>query len=178
MYLGFVLSQGNLKMDPSKVDAILNWPPPKVETKVRSFNGLAQYYSKFVKHFSAICDPMLDTIKGGMMMRFHWTPQEDDGFEILKKRITTQPIMVLPSFENIFIVECDASIVAIRAALGQEGRPVTFHSEKINDAKRKYSSYDLELYELGQVLRKWRHYLLPKEFMVYSNNQAPIFLNS
>lgn len=94
------------------------------------------------------------------------------------KEIATQPVLVLPSFEKLFIVKCDASNVAVGVVLSQEERPISFHSEKISDAKRKYSSYDLELYALVQALRKWRHYLLLKEFVVYMDNQALSFLNS
>lgn len=86
--------------------------------------------------------------------------------------------MVLPSFEKLFTIECDASNLTIGAILSQEGKPIAFHSEKMNETKRKYSSYDLELYALVQALRKWRHYLLPKEFMVFFDNQALRFLNS
>jgi hypothetical protein len=85
---------------------------------------------------------------------------------------------VLLSFKKLFIVECDASNLAIGAVLSQEGQPVAFHSETLDEAKRKYSSYDLEMYALVQALRKWRHYLLPKEFIVYTNNQDLSFLNS
>lgn len=178
VYLGFVLSQGNLKMDPSKVEAIVNWPTPKLAIEVRSFYGLTQYYMKFIRQFSAICAPMLDTIRGGMKAKFQWNEQANRGFETLKEKIATQPVLVLPSFEKFFIVECDASNVAIGVVLSQEERPVPFHSEKLSDAKRKYSSYDLELYALVQGLRKWRHYLLPKEFVVYTDNQALSFLTS
>ena len=73
--LGFLIAQDDLKMDPSKVEAILSWPSPKIGTNVRSFYGLAQYYIKLIRHFSGICAPMLDTVKGCMKTKFIWTPQ-------------------------------------------------------------------------------------------------------
>ena len=49
VYLGFVVSQGDLKMDKSKVEAILSWPTLRFVTKVKSFHGLAQFYWKFLR---------------------------------------------------------------------------------------------------------------------------------
>ena len=68
--------------------------------------------------------------------------------------------------------------MVVGGVLQQEGRPVAFFSEKLNEAKKKYSSYDLELYALVQSLRKWRHYLLPKEFVLFTNNQALNYINT
>jgi hypothetical protein len=178
VYLGFVVSQGNLKMDDDKVKAILTWPTPKTGTAVKSFHGLAQFYRKFIRNFSGICAPMLDTIKGGVKTKFVWTDRANEGFERLKKEVATKPVLVLPSFEKLFTVECDASNIVVGAVLSQEGRPVAFFSERLNEEKSRYSSYDLELYALVQALRKWRHYLLPKEFVVYTDNQALSFINT
>ena len=108
---------------------------------------------------------------------FSWTKEANDSFECLKKKIADQPILVLLDLYKLFIVECDASDKAIGGVLSQEGRPMTFFSENLNEAKQKYSTYDLELYAMVQSLRKWRHYLLPKEFVVYTNNHALSFLN-
>ena len=82
----------------------------------------------------------------------------------MKKEVATRPILVLPSFDKLFIVESDASNIVVGVVLSQEGRPVAFFSERLNESKSRYSSYDLELYALVQALRKWRNYLLPKEF--------------
>lgn len=177
MYLGFVISKRSLKMDPSKVEAILNWSTPRSVGDVIIFHGLASFYRKFINNFSNICAPMIDTIKGGRKCKFSWTSKADRDFEYLKKRVAHQPILVLLDFNNIFNIECDASNQAIGVVLSQEGRPVAFFSEKLNVAKRKYSSYDLDSYAMVQSLKKWRHYLLPREFVVYTNNHALSFLN-
>ncbi|XP_057849726.2 uncharacterized protein LOC131060503 [Cryptomeria japonica] len=177
VFLGFVISTGSLKMDPSKVEAILNWPAPTTATEVKSFHGLCSFYRKFIRNFSGICAPLMDTIKGGRKCVFQWTKEANESFELLKRKISEQPVLVLPDFYKVFVVECDASNKAIGGVLSQDGRPVAFFSEKLNEAKQKYSTYDHELYAMVQSLRKWRHYLLPKEFIVFTDNHALSFLN-
>ena len=72
IYLGFVIFENELNMDLGKVAAIVNWPSPKSLFEVRSFHGLASFYPNFIKKFSGICAPMLDTIKKENQP-FHWT---------------------------------------------------------------------------------------------------------
>ena len=52
----------------------------------------------------------------------------------------------------MFQVDCGASGTTIGAILSQEGRPIAYFSEKLNDAKRKYSIYDHELYAIVQAM--------------------------
>jgi len=101
IYLGFIISANELKMDPEKVNAIKNWPSLKNVFEVRSFHGLEGFYRKFIRNSSGISAPMMDMVKKRHKY-FHWTEEAEKNFELLKKKITEQPILVLPDFSKIF----------------------------------------------------------------------------
>ena len=72
MYFGFTISSNELNMDPKKVREIREWPSPIRIFEVRSFHGLVSFYKKFIRNFSSICTPILDTIKKENGA-FNWT---------------------------------------------------------------------------------------------------------
>ena len=94
-FLGHVVSKHGVQPDSSKVKAILEWETPKSETEVRSFLGLAGYYRRFVKDFSMVAKPLTNLLKKNVL--FVWSPQCQQSFEELKRRLTTAPILALPS---------------------------------------------------------------------------------
>ena len=81
---------------------------------------------------------MLETIRGDRE-EFKWITVATRSFELLKKKVIEQPVLALPYFNKVFQVDCDASGSAIGAVLSQEGKPIAYFSEKLNDAKKKYS---------------------------------------
>jgi hypothetical protein len=106
IYLGFVISANELKMDPSKVEVIKNWPSPRNIFEVRSFHGLASFYQKFIRNFSGISIKMMDTVKK-QHNSFHWTEEAEKSFNLLKRKITERPVLVLPDIKTTFQVKCD-----------------------------------------------------------------------
>ena len=77
------------------------------------------------------------------------------------------PVLRYPDFTKVFKGACDVSVVGIGSVLSQEGHLITFFSEKLNDAKRQYSSYDKEFYVIVWSLHFLRFYLLPTEFVLF-----------
>jgi hypothetical protein len=94
----------------------------------------------------------------------------------LKEKITGQPVLVMLDFNKTFQVRFDASGFAIGAVLSQDNKPIAYFSEKLNETKMKYSTYDKEFYAIIHALKKWRHYLVPKEFALYRDNYALQFI--
>jgi hypothetical protein len=116
IYLGFIIYADKLRMDPDKVEVIKNWPSPKKILEVRSFHGLVIFYQKFIRNFSGISASMMDIVKKRHKY-FNWTEEAEKSFNLLKRKIMEQPILVLPDFQKTFQVKCDASGCAIGAVL-------------------------------------------------------------
>lgn len=173
LFLGYLISGGGIRMDDSKIAAVVSWPIPATVHEIRSFLGLASFYRRFIRNFSTIAAPITECLKGKI---FQWTPAATIAFQELKQSITSAPVLALPDFQKMFQVECDASMFGIRGVLSQEGRPIAFFSEKPCDAKVKYSTYDKEFYAIIRSLEFWRHYLLHTEFILFSDHQALRFI--
>jgi hypothetical protein len=176
IYLGHIVGGGKLKIDPSKVKVILEWPKPSNVTKVRSFLGAAQYWRKFIANFSSIAAP-LHTVTSVKQV-FQWGDKQQKAFDTLKEKISSTPVLALPNLRQPFEIQTDASNYAMGAVLLQYGKPICFHSETFNDAVINYPTYDKELYALVQSVKKWKHYLLGKETIVHTDHQPLQYLQS
>nr|ABD63096.1 Gag-pol polyprotein, putative [Asparagus officinalis] len=156
IFLGFVVSSG-VSADPEKVRVIEEWPEPKNIRDVRSFHGLATFYRRFIKGFSTIMVPITDCLKKG---EFEWSKAATKAFVEIKQRISQAPVMRLPDFFKVFEITCDASGIDISEVLSQEGHPVAYFSEKLNDTRQRYSTYDKEFYaKLNARHDRWVEFL-------------------
>ena len=90
-FVGYMVSKAGIGMDPSKVSAILKWPTPKSVKEVQSFLGFANFYRKFVLHYSSLSTPLTSLTRKGV--KFIWSSQADAAFRALQQAFTSAPIL-------------------------------------------------------------------------------------
>ncbi|WVZ93199.1 hypothetical protein U9M48_039199 [Paspalum notatum var. saurae] len=161
-FLGHVLSEKGVAVDPSKVEDTV--------TEIRSFLGLAGYYRRFIKGFSKIAKPM--TALTQKNAKFVWSPKCDEAFQTLKKLLTSAPILPQPDITKPFEVYCDASGSGLGCVLMQEGRVIAYASCQLRKHKVNYPTHDLELLVVVHALKKWRHYLLGNTCHIYTDHKS------
>ena len=144
-------------MDPKKVAMILDWKAPKDVRGIKSSIGMAGYYRCFIEGFSKIARPMTSLLAN--KVEFKWTPECQESFETLKKKLTTTSVLILPDVHKPFLVYCDASYTGLGCVLMQEGRVVAYSSRQLKIHESNYPTHDLELAEVVHAMKTWRHYL-------------------
>jgi hypothetical protein len=142
LFLGHVINRDGLAVDPKKVAAILDWKAPKDVRGIKSFIGMSGYYLRFIEGFSKIARPMTALL--AKKVEFKWTPECQESFEMLKKKLTTTPLLVLPDVHKSFSVYCDALYTGLGCVLMQEGKVVAYSSRQLKVHEKNYPTHDLE----------------------------------
>ncbi|XP_073314748.1 uncharacterized mitochondrial protein AtMg00860-like [Primulina huaijiensis] len=143
VFLGHVISQHGISVDPSKVEAVLNWARPNNVPEIRSFMGLACYYQRFIENFSKIARPITQLTQKNQ--RFIWSDECESSFVELKKRLTFAPVLTIPSCSRGFVVCTNASNRGFGCVLMQHGRVVAYGSRQLKLHESKYPVHDLKL---------------------------------
>jgi hypothetical protein len=157
-FLGHIISEGGISIDPSKVKDILSWKTPQNVSDIRSFLGLVGYYKRFIERFSKISKPMTELLAKGKT--FEWMPRCEAGFQELKKRLTTAPVLTIPDMEKLFSIYCDTSGQGLGCVLMQDGHVVAYASRQLRKHEEKYPTHDLELAVIVHALKIWRYYII------------------
>ena len=161
-YLGFILSRDGLKMDPSKVQAIMDWPEPGKVKDIQSFLDFANFYRCFIPYYSAIVILLTRLTHKDTKWDFSEKPRK--AFKTLKRAFTSALVLTHWVPDQPIIVETDASDYALGAILSIQTdsgniHPVAFHSCSFTPAEINYDTHDKELLVIFAAFTVWWHYL-------------------
>jgi hypothetical protein len=116
-FLGHTISKDGTSVDPSKVQEVMDWKPPKSVHQIRSFLGLASYYRRFIPDFSRIAKPMTELLNKGM--KFVWSEACEKAFHTLRQHLTSAPVLLQLDNSKPFQVFYDASGTGLGCVLMQ-----------------------------------------------------------
>jgi hypothetical protein len=105
-FLGHIISNGGISVDPAKVKETVAWSIPTTVTEIRSFLELVGYYRRFIEEFSKIAKSITSLLEKGR--EFKWDEKCQDNFDQLKKRLMSPPVLVMPDLQKGFDIYCDA----------------------------------------------------------------------
>src|SRR6201996_9105894 len=160
-FLGMIIRNGTVSMDPAKVRDVKDWPKPKMLTEVRSFMQFCNFYRTLIPNFADITVPFNELAKKNAP--FVWTERQEQAFKTLKDRVINGVTLLLPIDGAKFRLEADASDYATGAVLHQivdnKAKPLGFFSKTLQEAERNYQIYDKEMLAIMLALAHWRHFL-------------------
>ena len=106
-FLGVIIGEDGVRMEKEKVQGVVEWLVPRSVKDVQKFLGLTNYYRRFVKDFAIIAKPLYEITRKDR--KWNWGEKQQKAFEELKRRFTTEPVLVTPDLDREMRVETDAS---------------------------------------------------------------------
>ena len=173
-FLGHIVSDKGVHVNPAKTSAIQEWPQPETVRDVRSFIGLCSYYRKFVKDFATIATPLHRLMEKEVC--FEWDDESQEAFEKLKLALTSPPILAMPNECDVFVLDTDASDKCIGAVLSQrqegEEKVIAYASKALSQCEKNYCVTRREMLALVHFVKEFRPYLLGRRFVIRTDHAA------
>ena len=191
-YLGHIVSEDGIGCDPSKVEAVRDWPRPCNMRQLKSYLGYCGYYRRHIVAYGKISLPLTTLLKGytraGADKRLHtdaaavrkpfgaaWTSECETAFQALKTSLMQAPVLAIANPALPYELHTDASGSGLGAALYQKHdgvlRPVAYASRGLSISESHYPAHKLEFLALRwAVCHKFHDYLYGCKFHVLTDN--------
>lgn len=174
-FLGYILTEEGLSANPTRVDAIRQFPRPTSVKEVRRFIGAAGWYRRFIHRFAEIVAP-LTALTSKNKKSIDWSESAEMAFNSLKDHLSSPPILAMCNYSKPFKIYTDASDVAGAAILVQEfedgEKPLCYYSFKFTDTQQRYCATERECLAVIASVEKFRPYIEGSKFEVITDHSA------
>ena len=168
-FFGHRLTPDGIKVDPKKIEAIIQMDPPQNVANLQSLNGMVNYLKKFSPVLSELTEPLRRLCKSGV--KWAWESEQQNAFEAIKQVITTLPVLTYFDKTKKHTIQCNASRKGLGAVLLQESKPVMYVSRALTETEQRYSNIERELLAIVFALERLNHYTFGRTITVQSDHQ-------
>lgn len=179
---GVILSAEGLKIDPVKVKAIMDFTRPTNPSEVRSFLGMTNYCSRFIKNHSDLSEPLRKLIL--KEEAFVWNQECEKAFVELKQNLSNTRSLAFfnPKLQTELIVDASPiGLGAILCQIGKENKPVVvaYASKALTPTEQRYSQTEREALAVVWGCEQYQMYLIGAKFVVWTDHKplVPMFNN-
>ena len=164
---------------------MLTWKAPRTDTQLLSLLGFANYYREFRKGYADKVYPM-QKLMHNKGKKFEWNDEAEVAFENIKRELCEAPVLGMPTEKGMYVLDTDASVVAISGILHQEQewngrtvlRPIAYGSNVLSDTEMKYGAPKAEMFAVVTFVEKYRAYLGSAPFKLRVDNRALSWLKT
>uniref|UniRef100_A0A1X7TI82 Peptidase A2 domain-containing protein n=1 Tax=Amphimedon queenslandica TaxID=400682 RepID=A0A1X7TI82_AMPQE len=179
-FLGHTIDKSGIRPLHSKVSAVQNFPLPKSQRKLRELLGLINFYHRFIPHCAQVLTPLHTLLSNTPSNTdITWSSECIAAFNEAKTALAEATYLSYPKPNALTSVMTDASDVAVGAALQQyingQWQPISYFSQKLSPAERKYSTFDRELLAIYQAIKYFRHFIEGRTFYVLTDHKPLTF---
>nr|GFC19633.1 putative reverse transcriptase domain-containing protein [Tanacetum cinerariifolium] len=165
-----MINRQGIHVHPTKIKSIKDLASSKTPTDIRRLLGLAGYYQRFIKGFLKIAKSMTKLTQKGV--KFEWGEKEKATFQLIKQKLCSALILVLPEGSEDFLVYCDASHKGLGVVLMRREKVIAYASCQLKIHEKNYTTHDLELGSIVFALKIWRHYFYETKCTVFTNHKS------
>ena len=171
-FIGHVATADGLRVDPKKVQAIMEMPPPCDVAAIQRLLGLAQYLSKFLPHLSDITKPLRELTQ--KEVTWAWEGPQEQALEELKKAVSSTPVLRYYNLQEEVTLQCDASQSGLGAALLQNGQPVAYTSRALTPTETRYAQIEKELLAIVFACEHFEAYIFGRDVVHVETDHQPL----
>ena len=172
MFLGFLWSKNQIKIDPGRIAAIQALKEPETRHNLQKVCGTFNHLRKFLPQMGTIAVPLCELLSSAVT--YKWLPMHTEAFQKLKDCVSNAFALVPFDPSKPIVVQADASQFGLGAVLLQENKPVSSASRKLTDSEVNYAQIEKEMLALSYASEKFKHFIYGMPNVKYQTDHQPL----
>ena len=168
-FYGIICTKDGIQPDPNKVSALKQMAPPANKQEVQTFLGMANYMSPFIPNLSTLTAPLRELITE--KTPFCWNATYQQALDKIKESISNEVMLTYFDSSKPIVLQVDASLQGLGAALLHDDKPVAFASKALTNTETRYANIEREMLAVVYGCERFHTYLFGRNFTVHSDHK-------